>query len=230
MLFSKRLKQKAKPILHEIFDHPFVKGIASGTLPKEAITFYVQQDFQYLNAFVKLYAYAIIKSETREDMDFFKEQIDYTLHSENMAHENLCQVANLSYDTLKEGKIAPVTLLYQEHMLDQGVNGSLLDILACLIPCPWTYWEIGKRLVEQHPSLENHPFKDWITFYGTYGNGEMAFAEELFRRLNEKAGKASTKALDQAEHVFLRSCELEWMFWEMAYYRQHWTFNDRIKI
>ncbi|MFD2615978.1 thiaminase II [Terrilactibacillus laevilacticus] len=230
MTFSDQLKQKAAPILQEIYQHPFVKGIEDGTLPKEAIKFYVQQDFLYLNAFVKIYAQAITKSTTREDMDFFQEQIHFTLHSETIAHENLCQVANLSLDQLKGGTLAPTTFVYQQHMLEQGRDGTILDVLAGLIPCPWTYWEIGKHIMNRVSSLEGHPFKDWIEFYGKYGSEDMTFAEELFRRLDEKAQGATKDELNHAENVFLKSCELEWRFWEMSFYQEDWKFNSLMKI
>lgn len=52
--FSQRLLKAGQPILEEIIKHPFVQGIADGDLPKEALTFYVGQDFNYLNAFIKV--------------------------------------------------------------------------------------------------------------------------------------------------------------------------------
>ena len=48
MSFSHELRQQADSIFEAILHHPFVRGIATGTLTREQLAHYVRQDFQYL--------------------------------------------------------------------------------------------------------------------------------------------------------------------------------------
>ncbi|ELW9008209.1 thiaminase II, partial [Campylobacter upsaliensis] len=58
MSFSQELRKQAEPIFQAIFEHPFVQGIGKGDLKKEQLIHYVKQDFEYLNAFMKIYGLA----------------------------------------------------------------------------------------------------------------------------------------------------------------------------
>ncbi|BBU39139.1 hypothetical protein APP_14310 [Aeribacillus pallidus] len=41
MKFTEKIRTKADPIWQASFDHPFVKGIADGSLPLECFRYYV---------------------------------------------------------------------------------------------------------------------------------------------------------------------------------------------
>jgi thiaminase (transcriptional activator TenA) len=55
-MFSNSLVQDAQPILMATEKHPFIKGIGNGHVPTNALITYVQQDYQYLSEFIKIYA------------------------------------------------------------------------------------------------------------------------------------------------------------------------------
>jgi thiaminase/transcriptional activator TenA len=223
MRFSERLKYEAKPILEEIYKHPFIEGIKEGNVPKEALAFYVSQDSLYLRAFVDFYAYAITKCQKLEDITFFRERIDYILNTETSAHEYFCKVAGIAYEDLQDKQLAPIASLYTKHLLEQAQQGTLLDILSALAPCLWTYWEIGNKLVSYAVELDTHPFKDWILFYAEL-EADIPLNCRIFNRLDEEAKNCSEEQLEKAQFIFLKSCEMEWQFWNMAYYQNDWRF------
>lgn len=45
----------------EFIDHPFVRGIANGTLPLESFIFYLKQDYLYLQHYARAAALAAYK-------------------------------------------------------------------------------------------------------------------------------------------------------------------------
>ena len=49
-------------------DHPFVAGMADGTLPEPAFRFYLEQDYLFLIHFARAYGLAAYKAETLEDI------------------------------------------------------------------------------------------------------------------------------------------------------------------
>ncbi|PAK55005.1 thiaminase II [Paenibacillus sp. 7541] len=219
MRFSEELRREADGIFEAIFQHPFVRGIAEGQLGKEQLTHYVKQDFEYLNAYMRIYGIAISKCANREDIAAFNEQISFILNSEIHPHHNFCTVAGVSYEELQGYPLAPSAHHYIRHMLTVAHEGSLGEIMAVLLPCPWTYLEIGRRLMEQVNPDENHPFQEWIQFYGSRAGG----ATDKFRqRVDAWAETATADERRRMKEHFMLSCQLEYMFWDMAYKLEAW--------
>lgn len=54
----------------EFIDHPFVRGIANGTLPLESFIFYLKQDYLYLQHYARSAALAAYKGTTRVIVTF----------------------------------------------------------------------------------------------------------------------------------------------------------------
>ncbi|RYM04969.1 thiaminase II [Sporolactobacillus sp. THM7-7] len=220
MTFSETLRQEADPIFGAIFNHPFVQGIAKGNVKREALIHYVKQDYSYLNAFIKVYGLAIAKCDKRQDMKLFNEQIAFILNSEIHPHRNFCRVAGVRYEDLQDQPLAPTASHYIEHMLAVAYSGSLAEILAAFLPCPWTYWEIGKKLLAESLT-EDHPFYDWITFYGE--NKEIQpLTERYCRRLDQLTEGVSSAEKEKIKDHFMKSCQLEYAFWDMAYRVEKW--------
>jgi hydroxymethylpyrimidine/phosphomethylpyrimidine kinase len=50
-----------KGLWSEFIDHPFVRGIADGTLPAESFIYYLKQDYLYLQHYARAAALAAYK-------------------------------------------------------------------------------------------------------------------------------------------------------------------------
>ena len=68
--------------------HPFVQGLADGTLPKEKFKFFMIQDHLYLMQYAKVFAMGVLKSQREEDMRLFASLISATLDVENAIHKS----------------------------------------------------------------------------------------------------------------------------------------------
>ncbi|MED4017924.1 MULTISPECIES: thiaminase II [Sutcliffiella] len=220
MTFSKQLRQEADPIFEAIFEHPFVKGIGEGNVPKEALIHYVQQDYEYLTTFCRIYGLAVSKCTDREDMTFFQEQIGFVLNAEIHPHNNFCKVAGVRYEDLQKAPLAPTAHHYTRHMMEAATNGTLGETLAALAPCPWTYWEIGKKLMMEVKPTPAHPFYEWIAFYG---DKEVSTITQTFMdKIDACAAKASEYEKKRMREHFITSTQLEHQFWTMAYTQETW--------
>ncbi|MFI8720768.1 thiaminase II [Bacillus altitudinis] len=225
MTFSTQLRQEAEPLFEAIYQHPFVRGLAAGELEKEQIIHYVKQDAEYLNAFIKIYAAAISRCTDREDITFFHQQMAFVLDSETHPHQNLCRVAGVAYDELQGASLAPSAHHYIHHMLQVAEEGTLGEIIAVLLPCPWTYWEIGKRMLKDVEPDPAHPFYEWITFYGGLTDSVTV---ELCKRLDQWAEGASEKEKEKMKQHFILSCQLEYKFWDMAFTVEEWPVQMEV--
>ncbi|MFD0869343.1 MULTISPECIES: thiaminase II [Paenibacillus] len=224
MTFTQQLRETNQDLFEMIFHHPFVEGIGRGDIAKEAVMHYVKADFEYLNAFMKIYAIAMSKSDTRSDIAFFHEQVGFTLHSETGPHMNLCDYIGVSYKELQGHPLPPTADHYVKHMMYHAYTGSLGEIYAALLPCPWTYLEIGKVLMEKYKPQANHPFYRWITFYAD--SGIEALTETLCKRLDACAEEASEAEKNRMRDAFRKSCQLELCFWEMSLTCETWPAGN----
>ncbi|MFS0653886.1 thiaminase II [Bacillus sp. 179-C3.3 HS] len=227
MTFSTELRREAEPVFEAIYQHPFVRGLASGDLKKEQLIHYVKQDVEYLHAFVKIYAAAVSRCTDRRDIAFFHQQMAFVLNSETHPHQNLCRVAGVNFDDLQGAPLAPSAHHYIHHMLQVAKEGSLGEIIAVLLPCPWTYWEIGQRLIAEVQPEPSHPFYEWITFYGGLTD---SITVELCNRLDRWAEEASNREKEKMRQHFLLSCQLEYRFWEMASTLEDWPIKLEAQI
>lgn len=227
MRFTEELRREADHLFEAIFAHPFVRGIAEGKLGREQLIHYVKQDYEYLNAYMRVYGMAISKCADREEIALFHEQISFILHSEVHPHRNFCAVAGVKFEDVQGFPLAPSADHYVKHMLTVAHQGSLGEIMAALLPCPWTYLEIGRRLMEEVKPDPSHPFGDWIRFYG----GMAGEATELMRSRVDAWGETSNQAerARMKEH-FMYSCQLEYLFWDMAFKVEEWPVPPKALV
>ena len=61
-MMHKILWESNTDLAEKCLNHPFVIGLADGSLEQNAFRIYVAQDAFYLNAFIKAYALALAKS------------------------------------------------------------------------------------------------------------------------------------------------------------------------
>lgn len=223
---SAQLRKEADPLFQRIYEHPFVQGIKKGDLRSEQLIHYVQQDYQYLSMFSRIYALALSRSETREEMKFFHENIHFILYSETHPHRNLCQVAGVDFDQLKKDvPLAPSARNYMNHMLVSAQSHTLADLYAALLPCPWTYIDIAKRMMDEIQPTKEHPFYDWISFYTT--EEVTKINEALCQRLDQLAAQLTPADHERIKEIFLVSCDHEYRFWEMAYTLEQYPFYQK---
>ncbi|WP_404450960.1 thiaminase II [Virgibacillus necropolis] len=228
MTFTETLRKENQDVYEAIFNHSFVQGIGKGSVPKEALAHYIKADYEYLNAFMYIYGIAISKSNNRGDISFFNNQIDFVLNSEVHPHNNFCEQIGVSYEELQGYPLPPTADHYVKHMMYHAHMGSLAETIAALLPCPWTYLEIGQELMHDYQPAEDHPFHPWISFYA---NEEVAEITMQMRDMLDKlAADASPAELEQIRIAFRKSCQLELSFWEMAYTCEVWPVGDYVKV
>ena len=62
MTLSARLWSENADVTDQVLDHPFVRGIGDGSLPRELFAGYVAQDAFFLESFARAYALALSRS------------------------------------------------------------------------------------------------------------------------------------------------------------------------
>ncbi|WP_165921253.1 thiaminase II [Paenibacillus albiflavus] len=212
---SAKLREINEDLFQQLYEHPFVAGIRQGSLSKDQLIHYVQQDHLYLNAYIQLYAMAITKVSTREDMTFFHQGISYILNDEVQPHHVFCEAAGVSVDEIKSEAMASATRNYRNHMFTTAQFGTVPELYAAMLPCPWTYEYIAKRIMSESPPAENHPYYQWITFYAK--EQKPSWVEIVCSKLDVLSANSSEAEQLRVEEAFRVSCQMEYQFWTMAY-------------
>lgn len=219
--FTERLYNNIQPVWEKNYHHPFVQEIGKGTLDREKFIYYMKQDYVYLVDYAKLFAAAVIKSHNLETMEKFTQILHETLHFEMELHRQFAAEFGITRDELEATKPTPVNIAYTRYMLNVAQNGSLAEVVSCLLPCAWDYWEIGKRLRKQYgDQIDSNPYAKWIDTYDseTFGEG----VKWLIELMDELADGKPERELAQLEEHFQMTSKYEYLFWEMNYHKQDW--------
>jgi thiaminase (transcriptional activator TenA) len=221
MKLTERLYQKVNDVWQKTHQHPFVVGIGTGELPVESFIRYMKQDYVFLIDYSKLFALGAVKARDIETMAAFAKLLDETLHGEMDLHRQYAQRFGITNQQLEDTKPMPINLAYTRYMLNVAQNGSLEELIAALLPCMWSYWEISKMLAETYPNASEHYlYGEWVKMYSSSEFGSLAtWLIDLLDRLSD--GKPERELAILEEH-FLTTSRFEYMFWDMVYLGGEW--------
>jgi thiaminase/transcriptional activator TenA len=195
--------------------HPFVQGLADGSLPEAAFRRYLVQDYLFLIHFVRANALALVKAESLAAMREKSAAISGLLH-EMTLHGGFCAEWGLDEAALEATPEAPETVAYTRWVMDRGLAGDVLDLEVALAPCSVGYGEIALR-IQAHPSRRRsgNPYEAWIAAYAgeEYQALARAAAARLDRLGESHGGAARFAALSAA---FREAARLEAAFWRMG--------------
>jgi thiaminase (transcriptional activator TenA) len=212
--FTDDLWAEAEPIWQAIVAHPFLAEIRSGILPIESFRYYVGQDYHYLEGFARTVATTLAKAPTAEHLSRIARRVLTPI--ERPLHERLFTLAGLDPLAVADLPLAPTNLAYQNHMIATATRGGLGEAAAALLPCPWTYHELGNHL-----TAVDHPvYGQWAVFYS---EGLLAESTRAWRSfVDGEAAEAGPRTRAAMRRAFLQSMRYEWMFWDAAYKIESW--------
>ncbi|KMK75905.1 thiaminase II [Alkalihalobacillus pseudalcaliphilus] len=224
MKFSQRLYEAAKPIWEKSHSHPFVQGIGDGSLDIEKFKFFMCQDYIYLIDYSRLFALGSLKASDLTTMQVFAKMLHVTLDEEMSLHRAYAKRLGISEEELEATKPAPTTLAYSSYMLNIAQRGSLKELLAAIMPCTWSYYEIGLRLSEIPGAREHEWYGEWIRMYESDEFG--AVAQWQIQLIDELTASSTEKELQELEEIFLTTSRFEYMFWDMSFEQTSWPMED----
>ena len=208
-----RLRRAAGDGWTDYVAHPFVAGLAAGTLPQPAFRHYLQQDWLFLLHFARAYALAGYKAGDLAELRDASAKLAAVLRETDL-HVTFCAQWGLDEAALEALPEAPATLAYTRFVLETGLRGDLLDLYVALAPCTVGYGEIGARLLAGRVRAGN-PYEDWIAAYGgedyqAVARAHVAMLDRLWQR---RAGGARFADLAR---IFAEATRLEAAFWQMG--------------
>ena len=143
--------------------HEFVTRLGDGSLERGAFLHYLVQDYVFLIHFSRAWALAVVKSESLEEMKTAAGTVDALVNHEMQLHVKICAEAGIDEDHLFGAQEDFENLAYTRYVMDAGLSGDFLDLLAALAPCVFGYGVIGSELKQS--AAAGTPYQDWIDTY-----------------------------------------------------------------
>lgn len=218
MIFNK-MRAAVAAIVTQIHQHPFNQELAQGTLAKEKFIFYLIQDACYLAEFSRALAQVAARLSNHHHAQQF---MQFSLDA-SKAERDL----HLNY--LKENKAlvdlstvqSPACFMYSNYLLKMASLDAIEEAVASLLPCFWVYREVAKNILVQQ--CLNNPYQAWIALYASDAFDESVNA--AVNITNELANTATVVTQEKMITAFVRSTQLEWLFWDSAYHQQQWLIG-----
>lgn len=197
--------------------HDFVRRLGDGTLPRRAFLHYLVQDYVFLSHFARAWGLAVVKAGDLEEMKAAAATVDALVNQEMKLHVEVCAGEGISEKTLFAAEEEIENLAYTRFVMDRGLAGDFLDLLAALAPCVLGYGEIGAWLGD---TGSDKTYADWID---TYAASDYQALCRGVGKLVERAAAARLGASPQSSprwadlcRTFRTATRLEVGFWDMG--------------
>jgi thiaminase/transcriptional activator TenA len=181
--------------------HPFVRGIADGSLPRDTFAVYIAQDAFFLDSYARAYALALAQSSDRASLDAFADLLagareELRLHDAYAARWGI-DLAGVVAST--------ATRAYTDFLLARASLGGVGQTCAAMTPCMRLYAHLGQSLA----GSEAGPYTQWVQTYA-----DPTF-EELAAQLEHLLDAHATDETE-THATYQRAMELEIAFFDDA--------------
>jgi thiaminase (transcriptional activator TenA) len=205
MSLSQHLWREAQETARRCLDHPFVQGLADGTLPREQYRTFIGQDAFFLDVFARGYAYCAATAPDRTGLDAFRHLLN-GVFEELKLHESAAAALEIDLDSIEP---IPSTLAYTDFLrecIDSNAGPALT--VASMTPCMRLYAYLGQELA-RGPVAET--YRGWVDAYASSEMEDLARTiETLLDRYGDPAGEAERAR-------YHRAMELEYAFFDGAW-------------
>jgi thiaminase len=210
--FTDRLVEANRAVWAAMAGHPFVLGLAEGTLPGSALQAWVQQDRIFVMEERRVVA-TLRAHGLPSRLDHLLVDLDRSLALEA---EAFAQTA-AEHGFAAEVEPWPVCLGYTSYLLCAAYDGTL-EGLTALYAAERAYLDTWTAVAKLSPADSAH--HTWIQNWS--GEAFRAFVTALGRDLDELAGAPSPALAQRLGVLFTGAARFELAFWEMCWSGQAW--------
>lgn len=213
--FTDQLRTAAAPLWEAQYSHPFIRGIADGSLSRRRFERWVRQDYAFLIEYCRLLALGAARADDLATITGFAELLTATARTEMQLHRQTAARLGISESDLGGTAPAPAVRAYTDFLLRTATLGDFTELAAALLPCMWGFSELGGRLAADGTRPADDLCSAWIDSYADPGfASQAAWCRDLVDRLVEGIGP---RGLERVHDAFMESSRHELAFWDMAW-------------
>ena len=158
---AQRLWAGNQDLAQACVQHPFVRGLADGSLPAAHFRAYVAQDAYFLEAFARAYAFALARCPDRHGLEAFQGLIAGVV-DELKLHASYASRWGVDLGTTTPAR---ATLAYTDFLLAKAGVASVGDVCAAMTPCMRLYAHLGQTLARGGAARAANPYREWVETY-----------------------------------------------------------------
>lgn len=207
--------EEIAPVHAAILEHPFLRGLADGTLPPDAFGRYVVQDALFLAEYGRALALCGARAGDTEDLRMFCAHAAEAIDVERDLHDRL--LGELGLDPAA-AEPTPTCLGYTSFLLQATALRERHDGLAAILPCYWIYREVGAALAAT--GSPDPRYAAWIATYD--GEAFDAAVRGAIGAVDRALQDVDEDALASAVRHARIAARYEWMFWDSAWRAEAW--------
>ena len=214
MRFIDEVIENSKKLWDDVLSERFLKEMEDGSLTREKFFDYMVQDSIYLRDYLKTFAYAMIKSETLADMQFFYSLLSCVNDGENMTRLKYLSDAGITDSEVDKTQKRPQCRAYTEFLLNTARDGDVLDIIFSVLPCMLGYYYVFEKFKKRAPHLASGYYAMLMEDYANEGYRQSC---EFWKDMTEKrCCGISEEKKKRLNDIFRCASEHELYFWQMA--------------
>ena len=210
MTISDELWSANQDLAKACLEHPFVQGIADGSLEQRKFAYYVGQDAFFLEAFARAYSIAAAKAPSWEGFTIFHDLAAGVLQ-ELQLHENYALKWEVDLRSVKPGM---ATRRYTDFLLAIAWGQDIGLTAAAMSPCMRLYSFLGTQLARGEIRVSDRPYQDWIQ---TYSGSDF---QPLVKQLESLVENYATNSVSvDSTYRYAMLCEYEFFqaAWEITF-------------
>ncbi|SPO32493.1 related to THI21 - Hydroxymethylpyrimidine phosphate kinase, involved in the last steps in thiamine biosynthesis [Ustilago trichophora] len=198
--------------------HPFVLGLADGSLHRDGFEWFMKQDYLFLRHYARIWAQAAASPDnTFEEISTLAE-LSRAMAEEAKLHLRICHeslgisAAELEHKTIESA----ATLAYTRFVLDIGRSSDSLELLVAVSPCMVGYAQVGLWAAQNRKPDVDKDYAAWIEAYA--GDEFQGVVQRAMRLIENKAAldPPSPEKLRKLQKIWNAACRLETAMWDEA--------------
>ncbi|MEM9130182.1 MAG: TenA family protein [Pseudomonadota bacterium] len=190
--------------------HAFTTALGDGTLAPEKMAGYLQQDYLFIDGFVRLLASAIAHAPSLADSVPAAQFLALITGPENTYFLRSLD----ALDVPQAGKAEPETRAFQELMTEARLSGRYEIMLGVLVVAEWVYLDWATPMEAKAKTLPFW-FGEWITLHS--GDGFSSVVEYLRSQLDAVWHNLDNQARKDVRGTFAKAVQLELEFFDASW-------------
>lgn len=219
MTFSEDAWKHVGDWYEAILAHPFVAGLADGTLPEDVFARYLVDDAHYLTRYARALAMLAARADDPGLSAELARAAAEAVEAERLMHEDFLVPRGLDPDGPDAAAPTPTCTAYASSLLADAAYAPVERGVAGILPCFRVYLEVGRAIAAQ-ASDPDHPYAAWIA---TYSDPAFEAAVTRMERWTDRLADAAPGDRREAMlAAYERATRFEWMFWDAAWRGETW--------
>jgi len=218
----KGMYPKLESIIHDSMDiwaqfpgHPFLQGLADGTLDDRRFLHYLIQDTLYLREYARVFAMAMYRAERMEEIRMYYSLLSFVNENESSFRLQKLAEAGLCSAEVDDMPFRPENRAYCDFMLEIARKHGVIEIMMAVLPCMLSYAWIFEKLVESTPHIRESRYWSFIEGYISKDYAEDCRRWAAFTEA--RIGDMGEDDLQRLSGIFRSSSLHEAHFWDMSY-------------